>query len=136
MAVMEWNDTLVLDQGVMDETHREFIDLLNRLADAADDEVVEMLDLFILHTEKHFAQEQQWMDKMAFPALECHAKEHDGVLETAREVRKRAASGEPRFGRVLAQAVAQWFESHASSMDHVLALYMKDKGFDPEAATH
>ncbi len=136
MPVMEWSDALILDKGVMDDTHREFIELLNRLADASDDEVVEILDVFILHTEEHFAQEQRWMEKMAFPPLECHAREHEGVLETAREVRKRAASGEPRFGRVLAQAVAQWFASHASSMDHVLALYMKEKGFEPEAATH
>ncbi|HVY06425.1 MAG TPA: hemerythrin domain-containing protein [Burkholderiales bacterium] len=136
MPVMQWDDSLVLDQGVMDDTHREFIDLLNRLADAADEEVLGILDVFILHTEEHFAQEQRWMRDMQFPPLECHAREHDGVLETAREVRNRAAAGEPRFGRVLARAVAQWFAAHASSMDHVLALYMKEKGFEPGAATH
>ena len=31
MPVMEWNESLVLDRGVMDETHEEFIELLNRL---------------------------------------------------------------------------------------------------------
>ena len=36
MPVMEWDDSLVLDRGVMDDTHREFIGLLNRLADAPD----------------------------------------------------------------------------------------------------
>ena len=35
MPVMEWNESLALDKGVMDDTHREFIDLLNQLADAA-----------------------------------------------------------------------------------------------------
>lgn len=134
MAVMEWSDALVLDKGVMDDTHREFIELLNRLADAPDEDVVDVLDVFILHTEAHFAQEQRWMRDMAFPPLECHTREHDGVLETAREVRKRAAAGDPQFGKVLAQAVAQWFESHASSMDYVLALYLKEKGYAPEAA--
>lgn len=136
MPVMEWNESLALDMSVMDDTHREFIDLLNQLADAADDEVLGVLDLFIQHTEAHFAEEQRWMEAMEFSALECHAREHDGVLDTAREVRSRAAAGDVRFGRVLAKAVAEWFAGHASSMDHVLALYMKDKGFEPGHTNH
>jgi len=128
MPVMEWDDSLVLDRGVMDDTHREFIGLLNRLADAPDDQMLAALDEFIAHTEAHFSQEQRWMEQMSFPPAECHVREHDGVLEIAREVRNRAASGETGFGRVLARAVAQWFANHAASMDTVLALYMKEKG--------
>lgn len=129
MPVMEWNDALVLDQGVMDDTHREFIDLLNRLADAPPEEALAVLDQFIAHTEAHFAHEQKWMEDMAFPPLACHVREHEGVLEISREVRNRIAAGQPRFAQVLAKAVAEWFEAHAASMDHVLALYMKEKGY-------
>ena len=134
MPVMEWNDALVLDGGVMDETHREFIELLNRLADAPEDRVLEVVDEFIAHTEEHFGQEQLWMEQMSFPPAQCHLNEHQGVLQIAHEVRNRVAAGETRFGTVLAKAVAEWFASHASSMDHVLALYMKEVGFNPEAS--
>jgi hemerythrin-like metal-binding protein len=133
---MEWNDTLVLDRGVMDDTHREFIGLLNRLADAPDGEMLGVLDEFIAHTEAHFAQEQRWMEQLSFPPAECHGREHDGVLEIAREVRKRAAAGDTGFGRALAQAVAQWFANHAASMDNVLALYMKEKGLESKQMLH
>lgn len=133
MPVMEWNDALVLDQGVMDETHREFIALLNRLADAPEDQMLAVLDEFIAHTEEHFGQEQRWMEQMNFPPLHCHVNEHQGVLQIAHEVRRRAVAGETRFGPVLARAVAEWFATHAASMDHVLALYMKEVGFDPAA---
>ena len=130
MPVMEWNDTLVLDKSVMDDTHREFVDLLNRLADAQPKETLAVLDEFIAHTEAHFGQEQKWMEDMAFPPLACHAREHEGVLEISREVRNRIAAGQPKFAQVLAKAVAEWFEAHAASMDHVLALYMKEKGYE------
>jgi hemerythrin len=136
MPVMEWSDALVLDKGIMDETHREFIELLNRLAEAPDEKMLAALDEFISHTEEHFAQEQRWMEQMTYPPLTCHVKEHDGVLETAHEVRRRVAGGETRFGLVLAKAVAEWFANHASSMDHVLALYMKEKGYDPAISSH
>ena len=131
MPVMEWNESLVLDRGVMDETHEEFIELLNRLADAPDEKILVALDEFIVHTEEHFAQERRWMEQMTYPPLTCHVREHDGVLETAHEVRRRVAAGETRFGQVLARAVAEWFSSHAASMDNVLALYMKEKRFEP-----
>ena len=129
---MEWNESLVLDSGAMDETHREFIELLNRVADAPDQKMLAVLDEFIRHTEAHFAQEQLWMEQMTYPPLTCHVREHDGVLETAREVRRRVAAGEARFGQVLARAVAEWFSNHAASMDNVLAVYMKEVGYKPE----
>ena len=132
MSVMEWNESLVLGQGLMDETHREFIELLNRVAAAPDQEMLAVLDEFIRHTEAHFAQEQLWMEQMTYPPLTCHVREHDGVLETAREVRRRVAAGEARFGQVLARAVAEWFSNHAASMDNVLAMYMKEVGYEPE----
>lgn len=131
MPVMQWNDALVLDRSVMDDTHREFIDLLNRLADAPPEEALAVLDEFIAHTEAHFGHEQKWMEEMAFPPLACHVREHEGVLEISREVRNRIAAGQPKFAQVLAKAVAEWFEAHAASMDNVLALYMKEKGYEP-----
>ena len=97
MPVMQWSDTLVIDEGVMDDTHREFIELLNRVADAPDENLLAALDEFIRHSEEHFAQEQRWMEQMTYPPLTCHVKEHDGVLETALEVRRRVAAGETRF---------------------------------------
>ena len=31
--IMEWNDTLAVDGGVMDDTHKEFVELLNKLGE-------------------------------------------------------------------------------------------------------
>ncbi|MGD8790070.1 MAG: hemerythrin, partial [Burkholderiales bacterium] len=61
MPVMEWRNELALDSGVIDDTHKEFVDLLNRVYDAPDDQLLSVLDEFISHTEAHFAQEQRWM---------------------------------------------------------------------------
>jgi hemerythrin len=99
--------------------------------EAADDEMLEILDQFIAHTETHFGQEQRWMEELEFPPLTCHVGEHEGVLEIAREVRRRAAAGEAHFGKVLAQGVAEWFANHATSMDLILAQYIKERGYVP-----
>lgn len=134
MPVIQWESSLALHHGEMDKTHQEFVDLLNRLSDAADDGLLPALDELIAHSEAHFAQEQQWMEAVQFPPLHCHVREHDGVLEIAREVRNRVAAGEAHLAGVLAKAVAEWFADHAASMDKVLALYLTQPALAQSAA--
>lgn len=131
MAVIEWSAELELQSAVMDDTHREFVALLNAMDDAAEGEMLARVDAFIAHTERHFAQEEQWMTATAFPPLGCHKTEHDGILDVVREVRMRVADGEPHYGPTLAAALAEWFPLHAQGMDAMLARYLREKNFDP-----
>lgn len=131
MKIMEWNDALAIDGGVIDDTHKEFVDLLNRLGEVEGVDVLPAIDEFIAHTEEHFLQEQRWMEAIPFPPIHCHVNEHNGVLDICREVRNRVANGETRYSKVLAQAVGEWFENHAASMDTVLAMVMKEQGYEP-----
>ena len=126
MTVLAWSEQLALGHAEMDHTHQEFVTLLNAVGDAQGEAILASLDAFIAHTETHFAQEEAWMEERQFPPRGCHAKEHAGVLEVAREVRGRVANGELQYGRTLAEALAEWFPVHASSMDAMLALFMEN----------
>jgi len=130
--VLAWSDQLAIGQSLMDDTHREFVAQLNRVGEAADDGVLTALDDFIAHTEVHFSQEEQWMDAIEFPPRGCHRGEHEKIMETVRAVRTRVAAGDARLGRTLAEALAEWFPQHATSMDAILALYMTEIGYQPE----
>ena len=132
MSLLEWSDTLHLGQPVMDETHQGFVELLNRFAAAGDSDRLARLGVGDELVEAHFRQEEAWMERMQFPPLGCHRTEHEGVLEVMREVRRRIAGGQSHYGAVLAQAIAEWFPLHAQSMDTVLALYIRETGFQPE----
>lgn len=127
---LDWTDELALGNTVMDDTHREFVALLNAVAAASDDDMLARLDAFVAHTEQHFGEEERWMEATAFPPAGCHRGEHDNVLEVAREVRRRVAGGDHTHSRKLAEALAQWFPHHATTMDAVLALYLRDRGYD------
>jgi len=131
MPLLEWSDSLALGQNAMDATHREFVDLLNRLGEATDADLLERLDAFAVHTEAHFRQEEAWMEQTQFPPLACHRGEHENILELVREVRRRVAGGELHFGRTLAAALAEWFPLHAGSMDTMLAQFIAATGFEP-----
>ena len=135
MPIIEWSESLELGQPAMDETHREFVDLLNAVADAADADLLPRLDEFIAHTDAHFAQENAWMVDIMFPPIHCHKGEHDNVLKLMHEVRDRVAAGQLELGRVLARELPEWFRLHASTMDTALAEVIKAIGYQPERQT-
>ena len=59
----------------------------------------------------------------------CHSKDHTMILETMREVEKRALAGDTSFITVMNQALAQWFPEHAKTKDAGLTQYLKEVGF-------
>lgn len=136
MALIEWSEKFALGVERMDDTHREFVEQLNALHAASDEEFVALLDRFIAHTVEHFEQEQRWMTEIDFPPAHCHAQEHDGVLKIMREVRTMVTDGKREVGRVLTRELAPWFENHAATMDATLAFFLRcvAAGIDPMQA--
>jgi hemerythrin-like metal-binding protein len=132
MPSESWTGELALGVPEMDDTHREFVALLDALAAAADDQFLRLLDRFIAHTEAHFEQERHWMRDVRFPALHCHEAEHDGVLEIMREVREHVARGDVHVGRVLVRELPEWLQAHVQTMDGSLAYFIRTLGYRPE----
>ena len=132
MATLEWNDSLALNVPAMDETHKEFVDLLSAVESAADEELVPLWQALITHTEAHFGQEDRWMESTGFSVGNCHSTQHKVVLEIMREGGKKAATGDYTMVRGMTPELASWFSYHAQTMDAALAQHMQSLGFDPE----
>jgi hemerythrin-like metal-binding protein len=131
MPALEWSDALSLDLPLMDDTHREFVDLLGEVERAADDAVIPAWRSLVDHTQLHFDQEDRWMQETRFAAGNCHSVQHKVVLEVMREGLKRAEDGDVELLRMMAGELAQWFPQHAQSMDAGLALHLRRCAFDP-----
>jgi hemerythrin-like metal-binding protein len=127
---MEWNTAFVLGDERVDETHREFVEMVNAVGDASDEAMLAAIDALIVHTREHFEREQGWMAATDFPPTHCHVDEHAGVLEAVLETRNYVAEGKYHVGRVLARELGAWFESHAASMDTMLVQWLKTHDFD------
>lgn len=133
MPSLEWSDALSLDLPLMDDTHREFVDLLAVLEASPDDTVAHHWQRLIEHTEEHFGQEDRWMAATRFAASNCHTVQHKVILDTLREAARLVRSGEYGVAllRKLTQELGVWFPQHAQSMDAALALHVRRVGYDP-----
>ena len=131
MVCLEWSDALSLDLPLMDDTHREFVDLLALAQRSPDDQLPAAWLCLIAHTDAHFAQEDRWMLSTRFAAANCHSVQHKVVLQVMREGAEQAAAGDLASVRAMASELALWFPKHAQSMDAALALHLRRAGFDP-----
>lgn len=76
------------------------------------------------HLERHFQHEESLMAASDFPPSGCHQREHASVREVVAEVRRRYAGGERDPAARLADALVEWLELHAGSMDAALAQWL------------
>ena len=128
MPSLQWSEALANGLTRMDDTHREFVDLYNRVAEASAEDFLAAYDAFVAHTEAHFAQENRWMEAVDFPG--CHRAEHDRVLVVLHDIRKRVASGDLFFAKRLVEELPTWFDGHTNGMDAALAFHLNSIGYD------
>lgn len=134
-AVLSWSSTLSVGDERMDDTHEEFVDMLNQLLATPQDQQLPLYLQFVEHTVEHFAQEERWMLATGFSADNCHASHHATILETMRAVVEHYQNEDKAIISRLAEALAEWFPQHAASMDAGLALHLKEVGFDSRTET-
>lgn len=131
MSTLLWSDSLALDLPLMDDTHREFVDLLANVSHAADEQLLVLWQTLIAHTEEHFGREDGWMQSTRFASSNCHSMQHKVILQVMREGTARGKLGEFDVIRQMAHELGLWFPQHTQSMDAALALHLRNVGFDP-----
>ena len=130
-ASLAWSDALVLDLEFMDQTHREFVDLLAAVETSDDAVLLERFADLIAHTEDHFGSEDRWMRDTHFSSSNCHTLQHTVVLQVMREGLTRGRDkGDLALVRQMAKELGIWFPQHAQSMDAALALHLRRVGYD------
>jgi hemerythrin-like metal-binding protein len=132
---LEWAPSLQTGDARMDETHEEFVVMLNQLLATPQDQQLPLYREFVEHTAAHFAQEERWMLATGFTADNCHASHHATIMETLHAVIPHYQNDDPEIINRLAEALVEWFPQHAASMDAGLALHLKDVGFDSRTET-
>jgi hemerythrin-like metal-binding protein len=127
MLTLQWTDSLMLDLPQMDDTHKEFVALLDQVVNAPDEALLPRWQALITHTDAHFAREDGWMKDTGFASGNCHSTQHQVVLQVMREGEKRA---DLDIVRQMADELGMWFPQHAQAKDAALALHLRSVGYD------
>jgi len=132
---MPWSAELSLEMPQMDATHEEFVELLGAVVQAPDASLLTQWALLIDHTQEHFDREDRWMEATGYASGNCHATQHNVILQVMREGGKRGLQGELDLVRQMAHELGLWFANHVHSMDAALCLHLRSVGFDVDSGT-
>ena len=127
-----WSDSYLLGYIPMDDTHKEFVELVNAMKQASDEAFAAALDAFEKHAVRHFNEENAWMKATDFPSMDCHIDEHAAVLASVQGVQAMEIEKKLPVGRGLVTALEEWFPGHADYLDSALAKWMVKQSFGGE----
>lgn len=120
--------------AAIDSEHRHLIELVNRVNDMLDkqepfENLLETLDELLVHTEAHFAHEEQIMARHDYSGMSSHIGEHRKLQEQLRNLVRRARLSPSLFGIELVPAfLADWVVQHILHDDRKLGAFLVSRG--------
>jgi hemerythrin len=127
--MIEWTDALSLGIPEIDDQHRVFIDMVNRLntfsrSRASREELRTILADLVCYAEVHFSDEEGWMQRSGYPQFQEHAQEHSTAAATIHDMMFRDIEGLELYG-ALGAFLMPWMVSHIMKHDKAFGEWLK-----------
>jgi hemerythrin len=129
-----WNDNYLLGIEVLDEQHKELVDLINSLFDlskknASDYVISGILKDLENKLNRHFRKEENLFERSQWKGLKDHKAAHDRFLEDFQEIKKLFLQKMPaliilvKLDKIFVDA----FANHIRVEDKKYVQWVKDK---------
>lgn len=126
MKKIEWEDYFRVDFKQIDNQHKCFVDLVNRIIDniESDHEILEGLcHELIAFAKYHFLSEENLMIKSKYPQYREH-KEHHNLLMTRLNENIVGVQVDQAHVTELIEFLHEWFAKHTNTEDKELGKYL------------
>jgi hemerythrin len=134
MALMPWNDELVLGIAKIDEQHRWLVDRINAMHDelskpAPDRKAVgDILEALVDYTMNHFIVEEEIFKRHAYPQTDAHLAEHNGFTGKIIALLDKFQAGASDVGNDTMALLKDWLTHHILVVDKAYVPFFKSKG--------
>ena len=130
MNDIRWTEALSVGNEAIDDDHRHLFDLLDQLqratpAGLVTQEVVGVVDELVRYTENHFRREEEFMQRVAYPAYPAHKIEHERFVSEVHALQSRLARGAQTLILSIDKLLSDWLRQHVLVVDKALAEYLR-----------
>lgn len=118
----KWKEEYSVGVKEIDDQHKHFIDLLNRICDAVggNKSLAELEVLFqelAEYAKKHFATEEKYFDKFSYPEAEEHKLKHREMWQDVQDIRNMKDKDAIDFYGSVVYFLIEWLENHLEKED-------------------
>ena len=137
MTSIEWDESLSVGIGLINDQHKMLIEKLNDLATAVDEKkgserINQTLDFLIDYTEFHFSTEEKHMTEQAYPGIDFHKEQHQEFKTTLNHLLDdfdEEGATVPLADSIQKFLIA-WLVKHIRSVDVEFGKFLKEKGME------
>lgn len=122
MPIMEWDSSLDIGVGAMNDEHKQILSAMNRIYDAAEagrtgEEINRLVERLGDVCIRHFQDEEAYMASIGFPDLAVHRIMHQDLLKrfSAFAAEIKAAGG--RADQGFFYFLRYWLKAHIKGID-------------------
>ena len=122
MAIITWNDKLSVGVPQIDQQHKKLIDIVNTFFDAmksgqGSKALEKAIPELVNYVDKHFSDEEKFMQEIGFPGLQDHQKLHRELTDKVKKLIAAIQSGQSVNTLKVGQFLRDWLTHHISTID-------------------
>ncbi|WP_243382820.1 bacteriohemerythrin [Geothrix alkalitolerans] len=127
-----WNTRYNTGIQVIDEQHQELFSTVDRLRSSVQSgadrtEVESLLATLVSHSERHFATEESFMARYAYPDLTQHVAEHASMLTSLHELLSKFQESPHALALMVPTFMEGWLKHHISDGDFGFVTFLKSR---------
>jgi len=133
-AIINWDGKYATGIELIDNQHKELIELINQLHNAclAGGETVgttfkEAMSRMVEYVRFHLSTEQELLQRIKFPDYPNHKKQHDTLIKSILDAAKDYSDGKKFVPNAFVRTLKDWVLSHIAVYDKAYALYVVDQ---------
>ena len=120
--MIEWSNEYSVGVSVMDEEHKGFIGIINKVIDAkqrnySQEEVEEILSKLVKFAKEHFKNEEAYMSKFEYPDYLLHYNEHLNFSLHMIIYNNQVINGEYKIMDEVYKYLQEWLVHHIQKTD-------------------
>ena len=132
--IVEWEDVFNTGIKLIDDQHRELVNLTNELFqaclsgnDAVDPAFKEIMARMVAYVRFHFTAELELLNRIKYPNLNEHKAQHDALVKKILEAAKEHSEGKKFVANQFVRTLKDWVFGHIAVYDKIYAAYVADQ---------
>ena len=133
MALFEWNAAYSVNVTEIDGQHQRLVTMINDLNDAmkqgkGKDILSGIIGKLFAYAGSHFATEEKYFAKFAYPAAASHKLEHNNFVKKVSEFKNSFDSGRLALTIEVINFLKDWLKNHIQGTDKKYGPFFNEKG--------
>jgi hemerythrin len=136
LNLAQFSAEYVLDIAEIDEQHKSFFELMNKIGSVTDDlykpldddevdDVIDVLDELRDYALLHFRTEESYMQEVAYPGLSKQKREHNRFITDVIRLEAELMNGSAMPAIKIQNFMHDWYREHILELDKPFSVFYK-----------